>query len=41
MSKYASYIIAILNHDVSISTLLDTHDKISSLLANFRAGKSE
>lgn len=41
MSKYASYIIATLNHDVSVSTLLDTHDKISSLLANFRAGKVE
>ena len=41
MSKYASYIIATLNHDVSVSTLLDTHDKISSLLANFRAGKGE
>ena len=39
MSKYASYIIATLNHDVSVTALLDTHEKISTLLTNYRAQK--
>lgn len=32
MSKYIAYIIEAINHDVSISQLLDPHDKIDALL---------
>ena len=32
-SKYISYIIAAINHDASISDLLDPHEKITALLA--------
>ena len=32
-SKYLAYYIAALNQDVSVSTLIDSHDKIQSLLA--------
>ena len=32
MSKYIAYIIEAINHDMSISQLLDPHDKIDSLL---------
>ncbi len=32
-SKYISYIIAAINHDASISDLLDPHEKITTLLA--------
>lgn len=37
VSKYAAYFIAALNHDVSISTIIDPHDKIKALLAKHRA----
>ena len=33
VSKYAAYFIAAINHDVSISTVIDPHDKIKALLA--------
>jgi len=34
VSKYISYFIASINHDVSISTVIDPHEKIKLLLAN-------
>ena len=37
MGKYISYFIAALNHDVSVDTILDPHEKISQLLEKFRA----
>ena len=36
VSKYAAYFIAAINHDVSISTVIDPHDKIKALLALHR-----
>lgn len=36
MGKYVSYFIAALNHDVSVDTILDPHEKISLLLAKVR-----
>lgn len=33
VSKYISYFIASINHDVSISTVIDPHEKIKTLLA--------
>lgn len=33
VSKYAAYFIAAINHDVSISTVIDPHEKIRALLA--------
>ncbi len=33
VSKYAAYFIASINHDVSISTVIDPHEKIRALLA--------
>jgi ribose-phosphate pyrophosphokinase len=33
VSKYAAYFIASINHDVSISTVIDPHEKIHALLA--------
>lgn len=33
VSKYVSYFIASINHDVSISTVIDPHEKIKTLLA--------
>ena len=35
MSKYMSYIIATLNHDRSLSGLLNPHNRISNLLNNY------
>ena len=35
-SKYVAYYIAALNHNISITSLIDSHDKIQSLLANHR-----
>jgi ribose-phosphate pyrophosphokinase len=32
-SKYIAYIIAALNHQVSVSALLDPHEKIKTLIA--------
>ena len=34
VSKYIAYFIASLNHDVSVTRLIDSHDKIKKLLAN-------
>ncbi len=34
VSKYIAYFIASINHDVSISTVIDPHEKIKTLLAN-------
>ncbi len=36
MSKYVSYIIDTLNHDASISDLLDPYDRIGKLLDNYK-----
>ena len=33
VSKYAAYFIAAINHDVSITKVIDSHDKIQALLA--------
>lgn len=40
VSKYIAYFIAALNHDVSISAVIDPHEKIKALLAkyNFKGG---
>ena len=35
MSKYIAYIIEAINHDISISQLLDPHDKIDNLLKKY------
>ncbi len=39
MTKYISYIIESLNHDVSISDLLDPSNKIKALIARYNAGE--
>lgn len=39
MSKYLAYIIDTLNHDSSISDLLDPNNRIQSLLSKYRAGQ--
>lgn len=36
VSKYIAYFIAALNHDVSVSLLVDSHEKIKNLLAKHR-----
>jgi ribose-phosphate pyrophosphokinase len=36
VSKYAAHFIAALNHDVSITTVINPHDKIQALLAKQR-----
>lgn len=38
VSKYIAYFIAALNHDVSVSTLIDSHEKIKQLLAKRQNG---
>lgn len=40
VSKYIAYFISALNHDVSISSLLDPHQKIDALLEKRRAERS-
>lgn len=40
MSKYIAYIIDTLNHDASISDLLNPSDRIQSLLARYKSEKS-
>jgi ribose-phosphate pyrophosphokinase len=35
VSKYIAYFIASINHDVSISTVIDPHEKIKQLLAKY------
>ena len=37
VSKYIAYFIAALNHDVSVSLIIDPHEKIKNLLAEHRA----
>ena len=39
MSKYIAYIIDTLNHDASISDLLDPNDRIQKLVANYKANQ--
>ncbi len=39
MSKYIAYIIDTLNHDSSISDLLNPNDRIQSLVAKYKAGE--
>jgi len=39
MSKFIAYLIDTLNHDQSISSLLNPSDKIRNVLANYRAAK--
>jgi len=36
MSKYISYIVDTLNHDASISDLLDPYERIERLLARYK-----
>jgi ribose-phosphate pyrophosphokinase len=36
VSKYIAYFIAAINHDVSVSTIIDPHEKIKNLLASRR-----
>ena len=36
VSKYIAYFIAALNHDVSVSVIIDPHEKIQNLLAQYR-----
>ncbi len=39
MSKYIAYIVDTLNHDASISHLLDPYDRIQSLVTKYKNGK--
>ena len=39
VSKYAAYFIAAINHDVSITTVINPHDKIQALLEKQRASR--
>ena len=39
MSKYVAYLIDTLNHDTSISDLLNPNEKIQKLLMKYRSGK--
>ena len=39
MSKYIAYIIDTLNHDTSISDLLNPNEKIQTLVAKYKAGE--
>lgn len=41
VSKYIAYFIAALNHDVSISALIDPHDKIKTLLNKYNVKGAE
>lgn len=41
MSKYIAYIIDTLNHDTSLSELLNPYDKIKSIVASYSAGELE
>lgn len=40
VSKYIAYFIAALNHDVSVSTIIDPHEKIRQLLMEKRQGRN-
>lgn len=39
MSKYIAYIVDTLNHDTSISHLLDPYDRIKSLVTKYQTGQ--
>ena len=39
MSKYIAYIIDTLNHDCSISSLLDPYERIDKLVSRYRKGE--
>ncbi|WP_312645300.1 ribose-phosphate pyrophosphokinase [Hydrogenoanaerobacterium sp.] len=39
VSKYIAYFVAAINHDVSVSTIIDPHEKIKQLLAKKRKQK--
>ena len=39
MSKYIAYIIDTLNHDSSISDLLNPYDRIQRLVSRYKAGE--
>jgi ribose-phosphate pyrophosphokinase len=39
MSKYIAYIVDTLNHDCSISTLLDPYERIESLVTRYKNGQ--
>ncbi len=41
VSKYIAYFIAALNHDMSISSLIDPHEKIKALLEKRKAERSQ
>ena len=41
MSKYVAYIIDTLNHDASISDLLDPNERIQTILARYKSGDFE
>ena len=36
VTKYVAYFISSINHDVSISTIIDPHEKIHQLLEKYR-----
>ena len=39
-SKYVAYIVASINHGVSVSTIMDPHDRIVRLLENYAGEKA-
>lgn len=39
MSKYIAYIVDTLNHDCSISSLLDPYERIDKLITKYRKGE--
>ena len=39
LSKYIAYLIDTLNHDASISDLLDPNERIQSVVARYKAGE--
>lgn len=41
VSKYIAYFISALNHDISVSSLIDPHEKIKALLERRRAERSK
>ena len=41
MSKYISYFISALNHDMSVSAMIDPHEKIKALLERRRQERAQ
>ena len=37
VSKYIAYFIAAVNHDISVSAIIDPHEKIQALLKKYQA----